>query len=298
MFERYTEAAHLAFFEAAFQAFECGSSSIETEHLLGGLLRTDPTIAQRYPGLRGVTPAAGKDSEKEPEAVLQPAPHRDLPLSIESTRALAYAAEESERVGVRHIGTEHLLLGLLREETSHAARTLRERGLELAGLREEIVRMQISQAGAATRTESRGVTFEPYPDSAAGRTILFARYEASQLGSMSIETEHLLLGLLRAESALALRLLGDDAAIEAMRREIERRRPAGKNVATTVDLPLSEESKHAMAFAAEEAMRASQQVGNQHLLAGLLRVEKCLAAELLRHRGVTLERVRKDFTGG
>jgi ATP-dependent Clp protease ATP-binding subunit ClpC len=56
----------------------------------------------------------------------------DLPLSNECKRVLAYAAEEAERLGHKHIGTEHLLLGLLREEKCFAAEILQERGLKLA----------------------------------------------------------------------------------------------------------------------------------------------------------------------
>jgi len=64
----------------------------------------------------------------------------DLPLSKGSQRALAYAAEEAEVLSHRHIGTEHLLLGLLREETHPASRSLRQYGADLAKLRLEISR--------------------------------------------------------------------------------------------------------------------------------------------------------------
>jgi hypothetical protein len=59
----------------------------------------------------------------------------DLPLSNEGKRALAYGAQEAERLNDRHIGTEHLLLGLLREENCFAAKLLVERGAVLAELR-------------------------------------------------------------------------------------------------------------------------------------------------------------------
>ena len=53
-------------------------------------------------------------------------------LSNECKRVLAYAAEEAERLSHKHIGTEHLLLGLLREEKCFAAEILHERGLASA----------------------------------------------------------------------------------------------------------------------------------------------------------------------
>jgi len=64
----------------------------------------------------------------------------ELPLARETKRVLAYAHEESDRLQHRHIGTEHLLLGLLREERSMAAEILYERGLRLNAVRDEIAR--------------------------------------------------------------------------------------------------------------------------------------------------------------
>ncbi|MEJ7708570.1 MAG: Clp protease N-terminal domain-containing protein [Pyrinomonadaceae bacterium] len=64
---------------------------------------------------------------------------------------MAYAHEESDRLQHRHIGTEHLLLGLLREERSMAAEILYERGLRLGSVREEIAR----QSGIDPRATQR-----------------------------------------------------------------------------------------------------------------------------------------------
>src|SRR5260370_4782565 len=63
----------------------------------------------------------------------------EVPLSIESKRVLNYAAEEAERLGQRHVGTEHLLLGLLREENALAAVILRRHGAHLAEIRLKLV---------------------------------------------------------------------------------------------------------------------------------------------------------------
>ena len=71
----------------------------------------------------------------------------ELPLAPETKRVLHYSHEESDRLQHRHIGTEHLLLGLLREERSMAAQILFERGLRLNAVREEIAR----QSGADAR---------------------------------------------------------------------------------------------------------------------------------------------------
>jgi hypothetical protein len=134
--------------------------------------------------------------------------------------------------------------------------------------------------------------FERYTETAR-RTIFFARYEASQFGSSQIATEHLLLGLLREDKALAIRLLTSHARVEELRNSIARRGNTGVKISTSVDLPLSHESKRALAYGAEECERLHQkQIGTEHLLLGLLREENCFAAQLLREQGVTVDLVR------
>jgi hypothetical protein len=68
----------------------------------------------------------------------------DLPLSDECKRILAYAAEETERLGHREIGTEHLLLGMLREEKSLAAQILRGHGLDVSAIRDQMAGAPLS----------------------------------------------------------------------------------------------------------------------------------------------------------
>jgi ATP-dependent Clp protease ATP-binding subunit ClpC len=137
--------------------------------------------------------------------------------------------------------------------------------------------------------------FERYTEKAR-RVVFFARYEASQFGSPYIETEHLLLGLLREDNALTRRFLGSPGAAEAVRIEIEQHTKIREKITTSVDLPLSNEGKRVLAYSAEEAERLNQKhIGTEHLLLGLLREEKCFAAKLLHDRGVRLEQVREEL---
>ncbi len=137
--------------------------------------------------------------------------------------------------------------------------------------------------------------FERYTEKAR-RVIFFARYEASQFGSPYIETEHLLLGLLREDKALANRFLRSHAAIESIRKQIEAHPTIREKVSTSVDLPLSHECKRVLAYGAEEAERLNHKhIGTEHLLLGLLREEKCFAAEILHERGLRLSQVREEI---
>jgi ATP-dependent Clp protease ATP-binding subunit ClpC len=138
--------------------------------------------------------------------------------------------------------------------------------------------------------------FEKYTEKAR-RVIFFARYEASQFGSSYIETEHLLLGLLREDKALTNRFLRAHASIESIRKQIEARTTIREKVSTSVDLPLSQECKRVLAYAQEEAERLSNKhIGTEHLLMGLLREEKSFAAEILHERGLRLSALREDLS--
>ena len=137
--------------------------------------------------------------------------------------------------------------------------------------------------------------FERYTEKAR-RVIFFARYEASQFGSPYIETEHLLLGLLREDKALANRFLRSHAAVESIRKQIEGHTTIREKVSTSVDLPLSHECKSVLAYGAEEAERLNHKhIGTEHLLLGLLREEKCFAAEILHERGLRLSTIREEL---
>ena len=137
--------------------------------------------------------------------------------------------------------------------------------------------------------------FERYTEKAR-RVIFFARYEASQYGSPYIETEHLLLGLLREDKALANRFLRTHGSIESIRKEIESRITVRERIATSVDVPLSQECRRILNFAAEEAERLNHKhVGTEHLLLGLLREEKSFGAEILQERGLRLPGVREEL---
>ena len=137
--------------------------------------------------------------------------------------------------------------------------------------------------------------FERYTEKAR-RVIFFARYEASQFGLPYIESEHLLLGLLREDKALTNRFLRSHASVESIRKQIEAHTTIREKVSTSVDLPLSNESKRVLAYAAEEAERLGHKhIGTEHLLLGLLREEKCFASEILQERGLKLAQIRDEL---
>lgn len=138
MFERYTEGARRSIFFARYEASQFGAREITTEHLLLGLLRDDSPVIQRLLSLRAGAIRRQIEEHNPPQ---KPIPTNiDLPLTEASKRVLAYAAEEAERLHHRYIGSEHLLLGLLREEECLAAQILRGHGVRLPEAGEDIAR--------------------------------------------------------------------------------------------------------------------------------------------------------------
>src|SRR5205814_1796579 len=137
--------------------------------------------------------------------------------------------------------------------------------------------------------------FERYTEKAR-RTIFFGRYEASQFGSPYIESEHLLLGLLRENKGLADTFLHSHGAVESIRKQVEGQTAIREKVATSTDLPLSNECKRILAYAAEEADKLSHKfIATGHLFLGVLREQDCFAAKLLRERGVALGTAREQI---
>ena len=135
--------------------------------------------------------------------------------------------------------------------------------------------------------------FERYTEKAR-RVVFFARYEASQYGSHEIDTEHLLLGLLREDKSLhrwAPKLSAED-----IRQKIESATPKLPQIATTVDLPLSSAASHVLKRACDEADRlANKDIGTEHLLLGLIEERNCFAQQLLQEAGVDSGAIREYY---
>jgi ATP-dependent Clp protease ATP-binding subunit ClpC len=141
MFERYTERARRVLFFARYEASQLGSVSIETEHLLLGLIREGRGLMSRVLARSNVSAEALRKELEGRTVSRGKVPASDeIPLSTETKRALAFATEEADRLLHTYIGTEHLLLGILREEQSLAASVLAGRGIGLGAVREDMVK--------------------------------------------------------------------------------------------------------------------------------------------------------------
>jgi ketosteroid isomerase-like protein len=151
MFERYTEKARRVVFYARYEASRYGSLRIETEHMLLGLLREDHTnINSLLPAPLSVEEVRirveNEITIREPVST-----SAEIPFTPLGKRVLNLAAREADNCGDHHIGTEHILLSLLRVEEGLAYQILRERELDLGKL-EARVRQMSPQVSSAPRT--------------------------------------------------------------------------------------------------------------------------------------------------
>jgi ATP-dependent Clp protease ATP-binding subunit ClpC len=132
--------------------------------------------------------------------------------------------------------------------------------------------------------------FERYREDAR-RAIFFARWEAQQSNSAYIEPEHLLLSLTHDADSKANQLFLLTAHAENFRKQVKLHSSA--KATSSVDLPLSNASKHILAYTAEEADRlTSKSIGTEHLLIGLLREKKSNVPEALAAVGIDLHSAR------
>jgi ATP-dependent Clp protease ATP-binding subunit ClpC len=116
-------------------------------------------------------------------------------------QVVVLAQEEARPLGHNYIGTEHVLLGPLREEEGIAARVLDSLGVTIEGARERIARI----VGQGEEVAAGQIPFTPR----AKRVLELSLREALSLGHNWIGTEHLLLGLAREDDGVAMQVLGE-----------------------------------------------------------------------------------------
>jgi ATP-dependent Clp protease ATP-binding subunit ClpA len=209
-----------------YEASQSGSEAIEAEHLLFGLLRESQSIF-RPPVNRAALTAELRKLAKPPD----PFENRqstsvDLPLSNSSKRSLAYAAEEASRLGHRFIGTEHLLLGLLRED-SPASRLVVERGLTLDALRKQIKENGPADADSPyPRRDVSHLAITPMaPETMHG--FAYAMEAARAASEASLSPELLVFGLIHDDAgAVAQILKGAGVDLDVLRLRLRDRPPS------------------------------------------------------------------------
>jgi len=142
MFNRFTERARKVIILAKEEARRFNHDYIGTEHILLGLIREGEGVAAAVLQKLGLSL---ENIRLEIEKLVQPGPTTqiigDIPFTPRSKKALELAAEEARSLGHNYIGTEHLLLGLIREGEGVASQVLLNLGLDLNSVRNEVMEL-------------------------------------------------------------------------------------------------------------------------------------------------------------
>ena len=151
--QRFTQRAREAIFYAQEEAEKIGANRVSTEHLLLGILREEANVATRILVSLGISlEVIRRDLQRfsEPDK-MQAMP--GMPLTPRSKRVFDLAYDEARLLGNGYVGSEHILLGLVREGEGLAARVLAKQGIELNTTRREVMRFQERQKSNSSKPE-------------------------------------------------------------------------------------------------------------------------------------------------
>ena len=298
MWQRFTERARKVVFYAQEEAQKFGEGYVSTEHLLLGLVREPDSVAARVLERTGVSlDRVRVEVEKQLPRGDARAERGHLLLTPRAKRVIDLARDEARNLNNDHIGTEHLLLGLIREGDGLAGRVLAKLGVELERARREVIALQDNEAGGGGSPAGREPVAPP-PDpwtrfeDGARRAFVAAEAEALTRGQSFRSPEHLLLGLLAEPESPAGR------ALAALGVDLDRLRAATESRCRTApprggEAPLSPAGTQSFSLAyKEQTMLGAKRTGTEHVLLGLLREPDGVAGRVLEEFGVELRALR------
>jgi len=331
-FDKFNERARYVLSSAQAEAQRLQHNYIGTEHLLLGLLRDETNVATTIVCNLHVDPVKVRDAiefiiSRGDRIVTGP----QIGLTPRGKKVIELAVDEARRLNHHYIGTEHLLLGLIREGEGIAAGVLGSLGVRYENARTEAIRIlnqevqspqspsnepPSTQPEQPTNTVSRATT-EPikprtvvivqttsskpylgYPFTEQSHTILAnAQEEALRFSHNYIGTEHLLLGMVREGEGVAGAVLQNlGVELTRVRKAVEFIIGRGDRIVLG-EIGLTPRSKKILQLASEEAQRMNNSyVGTEHLLLGMVTEGEGIAAGVLNSLGVYVQNVRAETT--
>jgi ATP-dependent Clp protease ATP-binding subunit ClpA len=303
-FDRFTDRAKRVLALAQDEAIRFNHNYIGPEHLLLGLVREGEGIAARVLGSLGVELTKVRTAVEfrvgRGDATIKPS---EITLSPQTRKVIDLANEEAKTLCHGHVGTEHLLLGLLRERGTMATEVLESLGVPLEKARHQVIAVLgqtraadagTAQPSAISSTDSPVVRTGPWDrlDEHAIRAVARAYWEAGRTGQVQIAPEHLLLALMASESGWMLRVWKElNVDPYDLTSRISSVASSGKGVGQLTHAPsLTEVMNRATSLA---AMRRSMVVRPEHLLLAIVEEGQSLAATWLASVGATGERIRQ-----
>src|SRR5439155_1129760 len=274
-FDRFNDRAKRVLALAQDEAIRFNHNYIGTEHLLLGLVREGEGVAARVLDSLGVELSKVRTAVEfiigRGDSTTSPS---EITLSPRTKKVIELAIDEARKLGHSHVGTEHLLLGLVREGEGIASGVLESLGVSLEKMRHQVIATlgqhpperaaAGAHAGGPFTTFGAGGPIDRL-DGDANRALARAFWEAGRANQDEIRTEHLLLALVRSDSAWLRRAWTDLA-------------------------------KRVLALAQEEAVRLRHNyIGTEHVMLGLLRSDAPAVRQSLVPFGLSIESAREKI---
>jgi ATP-dependent Clp protease ATP-binding subunit ClpC len=141
MFERFTDRARLVVVQAQEEARSLSHDYIGTEHLLLGLVHEGSGVAAKALESLGIAPEAVRQRVEEATGRGEQARSGHIPFTPQAKKVLELSLQESRALGHTYIGTEHILLGVIRQGEGVAVQVLSGLGADLDPVREQVIRL-------------------------------------------------------------------------------------------------------------------------------------------------------------
>ena len=215
-----------------------------------------------------------------------------LPHTLRAKKVIEFAIEEARSFNHNYLGTEHLLLGLLRDTDSVAAKALMNLGVKCEQVRNEI--LNLLKKGSAYGDKA---TIQGFSDRAR-KILSLARQEAHRFNHECIDTEHILLGFIKEGSGVGMTVLKNlNVDIKKLRHDVEILMVKGPDMVTMDKLQMESRAKKVIEYAIEGARSLDHNyVGSEHLLLGLMyETRGSISAQVLKNHGLQYEQVRNEI---
>ncbi len=294
MFERFTDRARRVVVLAQEESRLLNHNYIGTEHLLLGLVHESEGVAAQALVALDIRLEAVRHEVEQLVGLGESAPSGHIPFTTRAKKVLELALREALQLGHNYIGTEHILLGLVREGEGVAAQVLVKLGADTSRVRQQVIQILAGYQGTGVASERVGVgvgarahrpaapagaeVLEHAPDRlvlrrftvSSCRVLLLAESEALRLGHPTVGVEHLILGLLAEDEGLAAAALAsvgvDLGGARALAEE-----SLGRGASPARRPGYRDDALDAVEAALHEAFAAgADQIDTQHLLLGVV----------------------------
>lgn len=313
-FETFTPSSRYILSLAEEEAERLQHTTIGTPHILLGMIRSEYGVAGLVLREMGLELNHVRDAVRmsSPEAAQQNFANqvlnrlfkvktsssqensKQIDLSPQVKHVLELAVNKARRMGDHHIGTEHLLLGMVQHKGCKALVILDRFGITTRAIRSETTKLLKEIPDQTSRTDQPPSFSQMERFTEKSKQVLyFAQEEAKRLQHSSLDTQHILAGLIRENESIASRVLLD------LNIDLDQVEAISNYLSPEYDdtpLNLAPDTKNLIELSINEAYTMGKPyIGTEHLLLGLVQQEKSIAFNILKHLNISPEDIQRQL---